>query len=455
MFNFKGLVSTILVEQEQEGQLVNDIQVLSQLPGFKKLKETYQKAFNYPPSDNDIYSAISIIPGGRYIAAKYTKIGFLPFIDAFANIFDKIPDKNKRNFKLPELIDIISKTPEYDDVFAQTADRLAQSGIVQVQDYEPTNPDVNRAKQSLMSETNRLSQIAIQSLGTDTIHSAINKMIAKRMPIMDRVVGLKGLIKPYNQSVIKPILFEFKKFTGYKEGMAYKNDGNWKNVINSLWTKKIPGDFEKVVEDITAKNLLNVAVLTYEYYISLLKTQGQPEQQPETVNASLDIFDSFVDSILTEMTGAGFSPSAQQARARQVQQQQIRNRVLNNIARSRTARQGSKYKDPALKQDDPNQQVTGLSKELIEQISNQIGMTPNPDYMSFVDEGTSKYLPDIKYDLATIAKDPTPAAKALYSALTEMSLFIPKKKPGERMKALQGAAQAVWGMSGHSLYGGT
>jgi hypothetical protein len=51
--------------------------------------------------------------------------------------------------------------------------------------------------------------------------------------------------------------------------MLKKNPLGW--LKDRSWPKKISGDFSKMVEDISANNLLNVAVLAYEYYIYLLR----------------------------------------------------------------------------------------------------------------------------------------------------------------------------------------
>jgi len=220
-----------------------------------------------------------------------------------------------------------------------------------------------------------------------------------------------------------------------------------------LWPKKVPGDFSKIVEDISANNLLNVAVLAYEYYIYLLSTQGTPlntqtSQTPlKPVNASLNRFSLYVNNILNEydytdssrvLGSHNLGPTQQQASSSSTQQQFSKGRLLKNIAQNRAAIKASNYKDPKLQQQ--SQETKGLPAEQIEKISNQVGNAPDPDYTSFIDNGESRYLPEVKYNLSMIAKDPSKEARALYKALTEMAYFVrPRLSAAQRVGAVAGA----------------
>jgi hypothetical protein len=436
MFNFTDVVSDILLEQEPVTG-GNDAQKIMSSAGFKELVNAYTTQYNVTPNVNDILKAASIIVGGKYIAAKYTNLGYIPFIDAFAQAYSFINDKNKSNFTQSDIINTIINDPvTFDPIFNNVAASVKNTATTQ--EYEPTNPDVNRAWRSLTTEMDKLSQTAIQSLGSDTIHSAITKIIAKRIPILDRVMGLKGIVKPFNQSVITPILHQFKKYTGYKQGDFQKNPAGW--LKNGLWPKKVPGDFSKMVEDISANNLLNVAVLTYEYYIHLLGTQGKPlNTQIQPVNASLNLFDNFFNNLLNEEAPPWLQgPSAIQSLKRSTADKE---QLLKNIAQNRKAIKSSKFKEKTLQQ---TQQINGLPAEQIEKISNQVGNIPDPDYTSFINNGESRYLPGIKYDLSTIAKDPSREARALYKAITDMAYFVrPRLSAAQRLGKTAGALGAL------------
>jgi hypothetical protein len=338
-------------------------------------------------------------------------LGYIPFIDAFAQVYALIEDDKKRSFTQTDIINTIIQSPQiYDPVFSKIADDIKKT--TNLQEYSPSNPEVNRAWLNLVNETNKLSQTAIQSLGSDTVHSAIIKIIAKRIPILDRVMGLKGIVKPFNKSVITPILHQFKKYTGYKQGDAKKYSGGW--LKDRLWPKKVPGDFSKMVEDISANNLLNIAVLAYEYYIYLLSTQGKPlntqtsQTQLEPVNASLNRFSLYVNNIFYEydytdasrVLGSHNLGPTQQASSPSTQQQFSKGRLLKNIAQNRAAIKASNYKDPKLQQQ--SQETKGLPAEQIEKISNQVGNAPDPDYTTFIDDGESRYLPGVKFNLSKI-----------------------------------------------------
>jgi hypothetical protein len=452
MFNFTDLVADIILEQDPPAAPENtNTQGLMNLQGFKELRNAYTTQYGKTPDVNEILKAVNIVTGGNYIAAKYANIGYMPFIDAFAQSYALIDNKDKGKFTQAQIVEALLENPEiFDPIFSTIA--AAVKNTKTVSQYEPSNPDVNRAWRSLTSEANKLSQTAIQSLGADTVHSAITKIIAKRIPVMDRIVGLKGLVRPFNASVITPILHQFKKYTGYKQGDFKKNPTGW--LKDRLWPNKVPGDFNKMVEDITANNLLNVAVLAYEYYIYLLSTQGQPlytqnQQQTQTVNASLDIFDGLINSLLNEdMPPWLQGPSSIRTPA----QSQSSSRQLSTDPRN-VRRREQRKKARETKQQTPQTQISsGLPQEQIEKIANQVGTATDPDYTSFIDKGESRYLPGIKFDLNTISKDPSREAQALYKGLTDMAYFTRTTKPGDRIKAAQGVAQSIWDMSGHRLY---
>jgi hypothetical protein len=403
MFNFKKLVHNILLEAEPtinpvdpQQDNTNDIQNIQKSPGFMRVVGAYTSQYNQTPVIRDILKAVNVIVGGGYIAAKYTAVGYIPFIDAFAQIYTKIKDDKKSEFTLSQIINAITQDPAtFEPIFNNTAKAIIATSTVT--DYEPVNPDVNRAWRSLMSETNKLSQVAIQSLGSDTVHSAITKIIAKRIPILDRITGLKGLFKPFNRSVIIPILFEFKKYTGYKQGDFAKNPQGW--LKDRLWPKKVPGDFSKMVEDITANNILNIAIHAYEYYIYLLRSKYLTKE-------SLNIHEA----------AAGYTKNYSDS--------------FDNIFNKKTTNSNT--------QQNNKQQTAILDDQQIEKISQQIGSATNTDYKSFIDTGVSQYLPDTKYDLTAISKDPSKEAKALYKALTDMAYFI---RP--RLSAAQRIGNAV------------
>lgn len=453
MFNFTDVVSDILIEQPVPDPTsstgnANDAQNIMRSTGFKELINAYTSQYGKTPDVNEILKAVNIVTGGKYIAAKYTNLGYIPFIDAFAQIYAKIDDKNKSNFTQTDIINAIIQTPEtFDPIFNKIAADVKNT--VNVQDYSPSNPEVNRAWLNLTNETNKLSQTAIQGLGSDTIHSAIVKIIAKRIPVLDRVMGLKGLVKPFNQSVITPFLHQFKKYTGYKQGDAKKNPKGW--LKDRMWPKKVPGDFNKIVEDISANNLLNVAVLASEYYIYLLTTQGKPlydqgqttqqgiEAQmklPGFENTSLNLFDKFVNSVLVEYNPL---PSHYQNMPVQPQQKQSSGQQRARDARGRYL---PKNPQPAkqTQQTQQTQQTGGLPQEQITKIANQIGNVVDPDYKTFIDSGESRYLPGVKYNLSAISKDPSQEARALYKALTDMAYFVrPRLSAAQRIGVAAGA----------------
>ena len=467
MFNFIGIVSDILLEEEPQGQgpastvapqgSINVSEFLNDLKAnnnstFKDLLNIYNSTFGSQEATviTELARYLQVVTAQKgYFAGKTLdnlgSYAFLSFYDAFITILDKIT-KNKAGFAdLVEFINDSANLSFCNSVFDGISGRIKLTNSLQ--DYLPSQDLLIKAKNVLDNQTNKLSQTAIQSLGSDTVHSAIVKIIAKRIPILDRVTGLKGIVKPFNKSVITPILHQFKKYTGYKQGDAKKNPGGW--LKDRLWPKKVPGDFSKMVEDISANNLLNVAVLAYEYYIYLLGTQGTPlntqtSQTPlEPVNASLNRFSLYVNNILNEydLTDASRILGGHNPAPSQQQNQTQTGRQLSTDPRNvRRRAQRAARRDAQQNNQQQNQQTTGLPAEQIEKISNQVGNGPDPDYTSFIDNGESRYLPEIKYNLSIIAKDPSKEARALYKALTEMAYFVrPRLSAAQRVGAVAGA----------------
>jgi hypothetical protein len=450
MFDFNYFVSnSIVFEADTTGALSN----LQSNPGFNALMNAYKTKFNITPDLKTVESAINIIQGGKYIAAKYTSMGFIPFLDAFAQIYTLIPDDKKKNFTLQQIIDNIinDNSGKYNDVFNSTAQHILNLDSGLVSDYIPSNPAVNRAWLTLSSEANKLSQAAIQSLQSDTIYSAIQKIIAKRTGVIDRITNLKGIVKPFNISAISPVMFEYKKFINYTPGKIFTNP---KNLLPSHWQKKIPGDFNKIVEGLTADNLIKLAIFSSEYYIHLLRNKFTAEQQqqipqapgttpppaqainttPPPAGESLSIFDAIANSILLSEvnTGDGTMAGGNSTYTPVTPQTPQQN---NNVNTSTT-----------------------LDERQIEQISNVIGSGKEsvPDYKNFITKGVSSYLGDIKYDLGTIAKDPSKEARALYKALTDIAYFTnTSTSTADRLKYANQALDALAGMGGAKLYVGS
>lgn len=476
MFNFKDIVSDILLEQEQPVGVEDLFKYLNtNSPEYKKLIQVYTSKFG--SDNNSIETNLkryiqTVTAQKNYFAGKtLDNLGgysLIPFYDAFAAIFANLPDKEANFTGLVQYIINPQNANIVETAFKDISDRIAQA--VTIQEYTPTNELLIKARNVLDNQTNKLSQVAIQSLGSDSIHSAVVKIIAKRIPVLDRVMGLKGLVKPFNQGVITPVLQQFKRYTGYKQGDAFKNPLGW--LKDRSWPKKISGDFSKMVEDISANNLLNVAVLAYEYYIYLLSTQGKPlnaqNQNQNTTdnqmrlpgfeNTSLNLFDKFINSVILEYNPLPSHyqniqvPTQSQTSTggkKQPSQHPEAIRSRNRRAKAKTQSQQQPQ------QQNQTQETKGLPPEQIEKISSQVGNSADADYTSFLDDGVSRYLPDIKFDLNTISKDPSREAKALYRALTDMAYFVRKGVGAKERMAYAGqAASAITDFAGASLYGG-
>jgi hypothetical protein len=496
MSNFSELVSNILIEQGPGApsatetpinttqtntptqQVIGDGNKLfqdlynSNNSSLKQLKDVYEKKFGVTIQPNQLFQELNkVIPSGKYnVAAKYVTDTFIPFIDAFVLAVDQMTKDPQANKKptMAEILQNVTDAPElYNPIFAQVAKSVSDLPLgSRPLNYQPSHPNVIAAWRTLNSDTEKLAQTAIESLYNENIFEAVSKIIAKRINVFDAIGRLKGGRRPFSNTLIRPILLKYRNYISLGEpGKKI----NWEKALIPLygnWIKKVSGDFKDLVDDVSADNLIRIAIYAGEYYLSLLRKVVIDNEEESQNNESLS-FNDYYNFIVSEAIPHKGSFSAYQQGYDRVFPQKMTpaeraNWVKQNIAKSRTANKASGYKDweQNLKNTNTSQQVnktpqgaTPLTQVEYNDIARGLGSGEQADHSSFITTGVSRYLGKTVYNIGAISKDPSEEAKKLIGAIRDIAYHI-RKGPStkDRLDGLNKGLQSIWAMSGHKLY---
>lgn len=460
MFNFAEVVTNILLEQGPEPVVGNTSQLLqniynSQDSTFKELKNIFDSKFGFTTNLNDLYTELNnTVPGGKYnIAAKYVNDTYIPYIDAFSLAVKQMTSDPKAEQKPTMgaiLQNILNEPNTYNPIFSEVASNLQKLPLgSRPIDYVPTHPNVNRAANTLRNESEKLSQTAVESLYNDTIFDGVTKIIAKRTNVFDRIGKIKGVRRPFSSSLIKPILVKYKNYVSLG---APGRDVNWEKVLGPLygnWQKKVSGDFNEIVDGVTADNLITIAVLAGEYYLSLLRG---------VIVANENVFTASIKNVLNEYSIdpervlGSHNPLSSQQQTSSSKPKRQRDYKAEYARRKELKTQRANQADSKQQNVTP-EGATPLSQAEYDDIARGLGDGEQADHSSFITNGTSRYLGKAVYNIGTISKDPSREAKALFNAIKSIAYHV-QKGPGmgDRIKGLNQALQGVWGMSGHRLY---
>jgi hypothetical protein len=474
MFNFNAIVDTIILEAQANTKLG---QVISN-PPFLGLFDVYKATFGIDlANDPNLETALNLVlTSGQRIASRDVLAPAIPIMDAFEGVHTYLVGQNSYNLKTKTDLDSFleeiqtAKNNSTDWSKIESIVNTAITNIKNVQtsdplDYRPSSPKTAAAHRTLTSEFDKLSQTAVEQLGRDTIQNAIQKIITKRVSVSNRILAGKGIRKPFQSTLLIPLFDYYKNYTT-GGGIIYD---------------KIPGDFKDAVDQLSIDKIINVAILSGEYYLSLLRKQ---------------------------MAAAG-----QQQQVQQNKQQQNKN-IRANVGRSQAGNQSSGFKAwaqspqgqgptvaaaPAgappspvnaslLTFDDYARELLGeanpqrgLTKDVYDGTARAIGTARLSDFVLFIKEGKSLWLPETQqqqgqqqtqqqqgqqqtqqrqsgpviYNLETISKDTSKEAQALYTALRSMAYYTRETSGfGYRSQQLGKAMGSLAQVGGAKLYGG-
>ena len=479
MFDFTGIVSNVLLEQQpgatqqgtpspnnpnaspQQQTSSNNQSFLKTLQnepssGFAALIAAYNTKFksNIDSSAAEPFLQSVCAPG--YFAGKTLETAggytFIPIFDSFLQLLTQIRTGNPKA-DLESIKQTLSANPAIAaQYFNQVVDQIEKTQDANIESYVPINTSLGKAKGVLDNQVDQLSKTAIAELHKDSVLVAVEKIVAKRTSVVNRISHLKGLKRPFSRTLLQPLFYSYKSFVS-------STPGNLLAGLYGGWQKKISGDFQSAVDDLTSNKLMTIAILTGEYYKYLLNKvlSGQSQENQQTVNASLNLFDTFIGSILQEapltsagnlaMQGGTSTPSSltlnnqqqtqqQQQNTNQTQQQQQQN--TNQTQQQQQQQQNTSTLDPK------------NAKE-IEDMLKMVGSQKFVDYQNFVEKGTGKYFPEMVYNLGKIDEDARSGvkpAKELYDAIKGVAFYTRESIGANKTIAALGALRTGMGPVG-------
>jgi hypothetical protein len=267
------------------------------------LFDAYKNIFNFDiANDPNLEQALNLVAiSGQRFPAKNVLAAAVPIMDAFELVHDHLITKNsnlKTRITLDTLLDNI--LPQGQSTITDTEITNIVDGVTKkIQsllttdplDYKPSGTKTGDAHRTLTSEYDKLSQIAIEQLGRDTIQGALQKIITKRTTIANRLMAGKGIRKPFQTTFLVP-LFDFYKNYTTGGGILYD---------------RVTGDFKDAVDQLTIDKVIGVVISSGDYYLSLLRRQigqQQASQQQQTSTPpqrglTKDVYDGTTRSIGT------------------------------------------------------------------------------------------------------------------------------------------------------------
>jgi hypothetical protein len=477
--DFKDLVSHFLVEQEpaqpqtatqpvqpqtatQTNQNIVKFLQDNQSSGFKQLIDAYNNRYSANIDLTNLENFLQTVSQYGYFAGKTLESAggytFIPFFDAFLQILDGIR-KNNSKAEYTHLKEAILKNPAIGfNEFKGVAERIKAQTDPSLEQYMPVNSSLLKAKGVLDNQVDRLSQVAIDQLSQDPILTAVEKIVAKRTSVVQRLNHLKGVKKPFSKTLIQPLFYSYNSFVS-------STPGNLLSGLYSGWQKKVSGDFQSAVDDLTSNKIMEIAILAGDYYKHLLnltmtdsgqkdsnifskeyktKVQGptptlpphqlagmsgapKPPAPSGIVTSSLNLFDQIAGTILLvkEASIDSYQAALKRADTQQVQQQ---------------------AKDQNTTRTQPNPPAPDQKNIDINEIQDFIKMTGSQkfvDYQNFLEKGAGKYFEDNIFNIGKInehAKSGDKQAAALYNALKGIAFYTRK---GIGAKNVVGAVGAL------------
>lgn len=416
MFNFKDVVSDILLEQGPTD--LNSEEVYVKLiaranddiknPGTilaatgKDLVNNYFALKGLDWSNKQYYSGKTQKRNLDSVTAKYVDIGQKVYTDA--GIKEPLTEANFN--LLQDKQDVLS-----------LINKFITTPIASYQCYDPILKNI--------TEADDLAEIAIATFNNDTIFGAVYKMLQQRAGKIKAVI---------NKNTLKSMLLYPAQYASGKAA--------------------IPEPFEKTLVDSSLYNdrILAIGVAAIEYYKYLVNQKLLSGKQP--VTDSLNNFNKFINNILNEANSGDWATSALQSTQQNVQTTQQRQQ--NNVGKGQSAKyaQTDLLKINKFNLFDPS---TWKRDSVFEKLY-------LADYTTFLTDGVSQKIPNNTpekstiYNISTISQDRSAQAQELIKALQGIAQFKRTKqtlmqKVGQRLQSLGSAASNIAAFAGAKLYG--
>lgn len=454
MFNFEGLVSNVLLEQDQ------------QLPDwFNKIIKKHDEVFGTNISDGELNTLWSLVAGKSYVADRDIASNFqlARIIDLLSRLYNIIKSKNTNIQGKPtweEFKSYLNSSSFAVQEGNKMFEAIKNATPATKELWQPLDPSVRRGYEKALADGDKLSSAALTTYDGSSVVQAVQQIINKRINVFTRVAKLKNPKTPFS-NLIQDV---FKQPELYLSGQ-----------------KKYSSDFE-AIDDLYIKDIIKVAMAAKDFYaseIAKLKMQQTEEQTnildaqmrlPGFENTSLNLFDKFVDSMLVENNPL---PSHyQNIQIAPPQQQRTRASRPSQPRDPRTGRYTStrqQNQSQAQQQNQPQQQFNKVTFDklydaALKDVLNRLNfLSGKPVTYTKVDNdgketGQQGTTDPAKYTIGNIRKMESNEARELVNALQDIALYT-KKRPGaservgQRLQALGSAGSNIAALAGAKLYG--
>lgn len=446
MSKFVDLVSDILLEEPvSSGTTNNQNNTNINNPGFvppQWLKDiiAHHKALGFSDVTSELDKIIEIAfrqiqnrIADKQVESVYDGVRVLDAIERFK----KIASPNQV-IKGGDLGKQLIADQQHEAVGKKIADEIKtyQNG----QQWVPRDPAVSEAWGKLLQGQDKMAAVALQTFNNLSVLETVKQIVKRRTNILDRLGNLKSLTQPFTNLITNI----FKTPEPYSSG-----------------AKKVTSDFLNIVDNMYVTSIIEVAIAAKEFFaaeIASKKTQAQPQGNntsqnqvtvgptpgtlppgapppptpQQNVNAGLNLFDTYINSVLVNEVGV--LKTAAQAIGRGIQQ--AGKAVMKGERQLRTSPQVQQryqqYKNK-LKQDQANYDAFLNGKAIQYKIIDQnTGQETN-------NLGTAG-----PYTVGTISKIETTEAKNLINALKKIAQYTRKGiGAGQALNKTAGALGAL------------
>lgn len=404
MLNFDNVVIDILteepintasVQQPSAAGTTNTSSPLQKPDWFKDVLDLHSKLFETDiPDDAKLRSIYAIATKRPSKNDVLPIIKYIRILDVLTTIYGTLPDRPK---SLEQFYEQTKEAPIGTEIYNKFKNLTSETKNT----WDISNSLVRTAYNLALADADKSAAVALMTYKNLPVLETVKKIVAKRVSVADRILNLKSPTQPFT-NLITDI---FNNPEDYKAGR-----------------KKVSGDFFNIVDDLYVQNLFTVGLAAKEFYKSeLARLQADEEEgieqapEQEQVNAGLNLFDTYYDSILVSEIGAMALPTVAQNIGRNIRG--IGQAVAQGAKQGvKMLRRGERLaKDPKYKQ-----RYENLRKKInVDRAAYEAFLNGKPiTYGSGKTTGT--------YNIAYISQLDTPEAQNLINALKGIAEYIRK-----------------------------
>jgi hypothetical protein len=209
-----------------------------------------------PPTDGRLYKTYmrGILGDTKNVSPTQIAIEFLSLFDLFVSLKEIEQIKKTTTTSIETFINKVTEQIESEKVL-EVLQVWKNKNIYTWQDYMPISGQGGEVQRKALGDVDRLGAVALNTLNTESILGATQKIVTKRISSIEAIISLRS---PNFNNLIKDI---FNRLPGYVSGSI-----------------KVTKDFEKLVDNLYITNIFTVAANAMLFYDSLIDRFTGQEQ---------------------------------------------------------------------------------------------------------------------------------------------------------------------------------